>query len=232
MGDSGGKSGDKNVVITYETLFDILRREKDREELQNLDKTFYSDVVKYINEKRESLKQSQETLFSDDDREKTQIQLQNIKRILKELYNRREKKIIDSAIMKSRTNSGIIDTAAMLEEEKKLFSEATAILNRARAGILFNVIEGREPESIECTNTPKAAGTNSAGADSAKEEGKEQQKETRMVRILHAVPQIYGEDAELYGPFEEEDVASLPKEIAEILISKERAEEIIEENQG
>jgi hypothetical protein len=50
------------------------------------------------------------------------------------------------------------------------------------------------------------------------------------VRFIHAVPQFYGEDAELYGPFDEEDIACLPREIAELLISKERADEIKEEN--
>jgi DNA replication initiation complex subunit (GINS family) len=225
MGEMGERAGDKNVVITYETLFDILRREKDREELQKLDASFYTDVVNYIREKKEALIAGQETLFSEEDRDKTEIQLQNIKRILKELYNRREKKIIDTAIMKSRTNSDIIDGSAMLDEEKMLFSEITKKLNCSRAGILFNILEGRTPESKKTAEDASEPARVSEG-----KEKKAEQKETKMVRFIHAVPQFYGEDAELYGPFDEEDIACLPREIAELLISKERADEIREEN--
>jgi DNA replication initiation complex subunit (GINS family) len=40
-----------DVKITYETLFDLLRREKNRNELQQLDPSFYLDVVSYLKEK-------------------------------------------------------------------------------------------------------------------------------------------------------------------------------------
>ena len=52
------------------------------------------------------------------------------------------------------------------------------------------------------------------------------EKNTKMVRFVHAVPKFVGEELEEYGPFEEEDVASLPAEIARILINKGRAEKI------
>ena len=40
------------------------------------------------------------------------------------------------------------------------------------------------------------------------------------------MPKFVGRDLEVYGPFEEEDIANLPGEIADILILKNRAEEI------
>ena len=43
------------VNITYETLFDLLRRERSRNELQELEETFYEDVKKYLEEKQNML---------------------------------------------------------------------------------------------------------------------------------------------------------------------------------
>ena len=64
---------DKEINITYETLFDLLRREKGREELQDLGETFSQDVVSYLEEKRKILTEDKETLgtFSAEEKEKT-----------------------------------------------------------------------------------------------------------------------------------------------------------------
>ena len=43
---------DKEVNITYETLFNFLRIEKGREELQDLGDTFSQDTILYLEEKR------------------------------------------------------------------------------------------------------------------------------------------------------------------------------------
>ena len=42
----------KEVNITYETLFEILKREKDMADLQKLDANFFDNFVQYLNEKK------------------------------------------------------------------------------------------------------------------------------------------------------------------------------------
>ena len=42
----------KEVVVTFETLYDALRREKSRDDLQNLPKSFFTDVLVYLREKQ------------------------------------------------------------------------------------------------------------------------------------------------------------------------------------
>jgi len=286
--DNSNQGEEKNVVITYETLFEILRREKGREELQKLYKNFYQDVVKYLDEKKDILKKAQTTLFSSEEKEKTEIQLQNIRRIIKELYSRRERKIIETAIIKSRTQSNVIDKENMLEEEKKFFEEVVKVLDSARMNILFNVLEAKMPEIAkkdidanlltreykqqieelaakiveqntmqkgeelkqqqnqlaadeaaqetqaglqkESLETEQEAETQKSQTNNASDNHSEKKvEETKMVRFKCAVPRFYGFDSEIYGPFEEDDIACLQKEIADILIRKERAEEIKEE---
>ena len=41
----------KSYVITYDTLFDLLKREKERPDLQKLETTFFNDLVFYLKQK-------------------------------------------------------------------------------------------------------------------------------------------------------------------------------------
>ena len=82
------------ISITYDLLFDILKIEKSREDLQKLDENFYSDIVNYLSSK-DSIIENPNTPIRE--RELTKIQLSNVKKLLIELYDRREKKIINLA---------------------------------------------------------------------------------------------------------------------------------------
>lgn len=48
-----------------------------------------------------------------------------------------------------------------------------------------------------------------------------------VIRFLQQLPEIIGEDLKVYGPFENEDIAVLPKENAEALVKRGVAEKII-----
>jgi DNA replication initiation complex subunit (GINS family) len=240
---TGQNSQQKNVTITYETLYELFRREKNRPELQDLPETFFKDVLEYVREKRRFLEESQQKLdiFSEGEKQKTQLQLTNIKKLIKDLYERREKKIVDMSINKSRTGSDIINTSNLLEVERNMFDVFVSFLNRFRQGIVNNIVEAREPESsVEMRMQEAKAGLNlqnesimgstaeNTGASSGVQAGV-QARETKMVRFINPVPKFVGKELEVYGPFEEEDISSLPAELADVLIKKGRAEEINEE---
>ena len=53
-----------------------------------------------------------------------------------------------------------------------------------------------------------------------------QEKETKRIKFTHYVPKFLGREMEVYGPFEPEDIATIPTELANILIEKGRAEGI------
>ena len=137
------KEENKEVTITYETLFEILRNEKNKEELQSLQSTFFNDVVGYLKEKQKvlSAEKDQESLFEADEKQNVYHQMQNIKKIIRDLYEKREKKIISMAINKSRMKSSIINTSSMLDEERLFYEMLVSLLDSKRAEILNNILK-------------------------------------------------------------------------------------------
>ncbi len=139
-----------SIKITLETLYDILRNEKKREDLQKLENTFFIDVVNYLKEKNNFMeaKKNEKSIFASGERDKLDYEIRSIKRILKEIYEKREKKIIDITINRSRTGSEIIDTSSMLKEEKEFYSEILKILDHFRKGVLQHLFIGEMPSVI------------------------------------------------------------------------------------
>ena len=219
----------KEVNITYETLFEVLKRESDMADLQKLEPNFFSNFVEYINEKMKMM-EKEDSIFSYDEKKKVERQIDNAKRMVKELYERREKKIINIALIKSRTKSNIIDISTLLGGEKKFLEEVENLLNQYRDDVMRNIIEGRSVPYLRpnLPETPREQGNfEHPGRDFLDNAKKEpEKKEVKLVRFLCPVPKFVGKELEQYGPFSEEDIASLPSEIADLLIGKGRVEEI------
>ena len=214
----------QEVVITYETLFELLKREKERVDLQKIEPTFFNDTISYIKDKKKILEAKSDSVFAQEEIKKTERQLENIYKILKELYERREKKIIILALDKSRTKSDLIDTTSLLKEEKAFFDALTSLLDNYRDAILHSILNEKIPFMGDIEPKPKE--------HKEKEEFKsalELKKSTKLVRFTHNVPKFVGTELEEYGPYNEEDIANLPAEIAEVLLNKGKAEEIREE---
>ena len=54
----------------------------------------------------------------------------------------------------------------------------------------------------------------------------EKPNSTKLVRFIYTVPKFVGNDLNTYGPFESENLASLPLKVADVLIKRKRAQEI------
>ncbi len=222
---------EKEINITYETLFDLLRREKSRAELQKLSETFFEDVNSYIKEKHAILEDQQIKIGMSAiaEKEKTEKQIKNIKSMLKGLFERRQQKIVEMAIIKSRTSSDTTDYSALLKEEREMFDELVELLNRFKKNLLVKLVTNQEfiepkPEKKEPELTkPKKLET---AEETGSEIKAEELEKTKLIRFIYSVPRFVGRHLEVYGPFEEDDTANLPEEIADILIKKGRAEEI------
>lgn len=238
------------VVITYETIFEILRREKSRDNLQELPKDFNGEVKKYLAQKKQTMLSLVGNQFSDLEQEKTQRQIINIKKILNELYERRERKLINMALNKSRMPKSVIDTTNLAEHEKWLFDKLILTFNDARSDALKEVLlENIHSEALEETKVAVESQQNielqqtentSYGLNDINQSNPDKvdtHEETtsykisdgmQQVRFVCEVSQFVGPNLEIYGPFKSDELAVLPQSVCNVLLNKEKAE-IIED---
>ena len=190
-------------AINHEILYDLLGREKTRPELQKLEKTFLQDVKEYIKEKQEFLEsqKSESSIFSSKESDLIVKQMEQTARVLKELYEKRETKILSLALSSSRTKTKY-DTSQLLPEELSLYESIKDSLNNTRHNI------------IEPMLSPKSEKSQDSGGN------------LRQVKFLNPTPKFLGRDEAVYGPFEQDYIALLPSELAEVLIKTKRVEEI------
>lgn len=234
-----------DVQITYETLFDLLRKERSLEELQSLDAAFWSYVVNYVND-RQAFFDRTNTM----EQEKARIQIQNIKRILKEIYERREQKIVGLALNVIRTdNASFVDKRNMLPSEKELFDEVMLLLTKYKQGVLLQVFQGHTPliapvdiplpeaedadlenvsSNYENENSQKTVvDKSSLPAKEKSEDVPEMKIGSMIVRFKSNVPKFLGKNKEVFGPFDEGKIVQLPAKIAQILIKKGKVEPVM-----
>lgn len=184
------------LTISYETLFDIFRNEKKNTELQSLPKDFYKLVSAYVSSAEGDKK--------------------NILKILEDIYERRERKIINCALVATRTKTR---PESLLPEEEELFDQISEVVSKFRK---INLSRLLNPET-EKPDTDVSETQEEKTMEQASETPEENENENILVRFIQPVPKFVGKKLEVYGPFENEDMANLPAEIAKLLIQKERA---------
>lgn len=203
----------EEVNLTYEVLFELVMREKTREELQKLPADFTDSAIGYIIKKRQMASE-----LPDGQREMAERQASNALKLLKELYERREKKLTIVALLKSRVENAIVDYSVMLDEERQFYEAMLALMRSHRKLILGT--------KLDASKALKKVMVMQQGSQQEEETEQAEQQPMKLVRFLNPVPKFVGKELEVYGPFEEEEMANLPADIAEILIKKGRAEEV------
>ena len=192
----------------FETLFEVLMREKNREELQRLESGFFDDALRFIIKEEDLVKPSNHVGYQ---------RVRNLRGMLRELYSRREQKIIRLATMAARGSSGQVDRAAMLTHEKELYTELSQILANTRRRRL----EGR-PAKVTGRDEP---GDIDTGEPQPAPDAPPKPSTSQQVEVVFTSPvgKFMGEELEPYGPFETGDTAALPASIARILLEKGQA---------
>ncbi len=147
-GKSAEDKEEMNVNITYETLFDILRAEKRREDIQQLPANFFQDVVAYMKQKKEIIvkREHESGIENYDEIKKLNIQFENVQKIIKEIYERREKKLLMVALNKSRTRVSTVPREYLLPQEQEFYEQTTRLLDAYRLDVAEKIIKGIMPK--------------------------------------------------------------------------------------
>lgn len=128
-------------MITFNDIYEASRKERYSEQLQELSKTFLSDVADYLREKKEIASKESDT-FSDIII-KTKKQLENAKTLFSELKRLRRKKILNLVLIAAETGISKRDFENMLPFEKELFEELMKCIDSSDKN-LNEILNGKE----------------------------------------------------------------------------------------
>jgi DNA replication initiation complex subunit (GINS family) len=128
-------------MITYNDLYEALRKERYSDDLQLLKKTFLPEVSEYFSEKKK-FSDKEDDMFSDVVL-KSKKKLENAMSIFKELLLRRRKKILNLAFVASETGISKKDFENLLDFEKELFEDIVKSLEKADKNLSDSMAGGR-----------------------------------------------------------------------------------------
>ena len=191
------------MMTTYQDIQKIYNLEKKTPSLQRINDDFYSgalDILPKLEEKHRK----------------------HLTKLLTDIYNRREEKIILHARRAQRAE--IKPPANITTNEVEIYDELVGILDKHRK------------KSLVRTDTKKRDKGMNKELNKNKESNKELKHEKKVnvdnknkkikVRILRPLPSIIGSDLKHYGPFNEDDLIEMPVTNARVLINNESAEEV------
>jgi len=186
-------------MITYNDIYEALRRERYSEQLQNLGKNFVQEIAVYLKEKK-TIAEKEGDIFSDAI-SKTKKQFENAISMFKELMLRRKKKLLNLAFVAAETGISKRDYENMLSFEKEVFDK------------IMKELEGGDKKLAKLLNGQE----------------QEEKKKNKLVVFLKDVDEFLSLNGEKLGPFKKEDIVNLPLEIVNILVIDNKVEAVNEE---
>lgn len=202
--------------VDYKILRKIQQEEKSSPFLTKIDYHLFEDAEAYhsvlVDRLQKDVKPSRQLIISE--------QIQNVEKIIKSIYEIREKKIILAAMAKAR--GGNPNEKHFISLEKTLFLTVHSLLLKNREHLLYQKVQKnkdaykneRELETEPQTNLHETLILD------------KNEEVTIIVRILETIPTFIGTDTREYH-LKKHDIVSLPKNLASMLISKKVAEPLM-----
>ena len=197
--------------INYKTLRKIQEIEKNSPVLSELKPDFYKSFIGYLkilNKRLDLEKSSQKQILIRDE-------IENIKKIVINIYENREKKILLAAISKAR--GGNPDLKNIIQEEKILFDSVYDLLLKLRKNALEieKLPEEKENNDIKLDEIP----VNKNKTEEI------QENLNPIIKITQDIPEFVGTDRKKYN-LRKNDIISLEDNMSNMLIKKGAAEKI------
>jgi DNA replication factor GINS len=180
----------------YDELYTAWRREVDEPSLGKLPPDFYVKIAGYLRRIRE------ESTLQDKKSVKVNLldhEAKNVALMLEELLSARYKKLLETTSQNQTLPSELLTV-----EETKI-CESFVSFASAYQKFTRDLLRGQ---------------TSQAPVQTAVQEQAEASYKRLVLRFTKAIPAIMGADMKSYGPFQVEDVASLPVENAKVLVKQ------------
>ncbi|MFW9989371.1 MAG: hypothetical protein ACFFC3_12010 [Candidatus Odinarchaeota archaeon] len=218
-----------DLKIDYEKLYQQWLEEFNQTNLTELNQelfSYYKNNLVLIREyKEENPNEIKESLL--------RIYKDNFNFLFNDLLKLREEKIIKSALSLKE-----IDLQKVIETEKLLYQNLVSAIKGFKKLKSHSLLEGVEEKNFEAlieSEIKKKIDTIEQSISNDKEDTTistsskiidKERIEYILVRFLKKTPPLVGIDLINYGPFEKEDIANLPRQNAEILLSENFVEKI------
>jgi len=188
------------MVITYNDIYEALRKEKYNEQLQPIAKGFVKEVSAYLKDKEKS--SAGGDLFSSEAK-KVKRKLEETASIFKEILRIRKRKLLDLAFVSIETGVSRRDFENMFSFEKEIFDKIMKALHEGDK-VVEQLLGGEDVEE-------------------------KQGIKHKLVIFKQATEEFLDLEGNKLGPFAEGDIVNLPQEIAQILLADGKADAVDEE---
>lgn len=123
MSFESASSNSEIPLLTFNSLYNILREEKKNKSLQELPEKFYQSVSEYIKSKKQEIKKLMSDESKKDKLNREKITYNNSRKIINEIFSIRATKISEIAIKNKIYGDEFLATDNILNEEKEFFEE-------------------------------------------------------------------------------------------------------------
>ena len=202
-------------LVTFDLIRRVQREEQMAPKLTRLPENFYASVASYVTNKKKLVEGKEDR--------KVGLEIKSVEMLIEDVFNRRERKIINTAINSARTG---IPPENMTDEERAFYDGLLEFIKGRRDSILQNILA--EPEVKE--------------EEESEIEGKiaEVAKEVKVLTTKPSLPinlgaslivfredvtTFVGSDMRSYGPFKKGDIAKVPNANMRILLDMGVVEE-------
>ena len=199
----------------YIQLRKIQEAERKTPQLTKINDNFYKKGMNHLQELQNRLeletKSSRNMILQD--------QIQSVDKILKSIYELREKKIILAAMAKAR--GGTPAEKHFLDTELALFNNLYTLMMNTRNQIFESDIEDIEKDTHILDKAKQISKASSEKTPSHLVDIKE--NDHGIIRVKETIPTFIGTDSKQYS-LHEGDIISLPVQLGEMLVKKNVAE--------
>ncbi len=230
-------------IITFEFIREIHRKERDKKglELEELPENFFSLVQTYLTEK--------EKLYEKTRNPEILFEIENAKKMIKELLEQRQRKIVLSAMQVMR---GGLPPENMTHIEEEFFDKILMLLNEYKSRIELEItgdyLESKlkevreEMKAMEEEKTLEEEERDEVEREKREEveieeekmekidEKEEKTTEPKKIKVvaLTNIPRFVDENLNTYGPYKKGEEFELPEDLANLMISRKLVEEVPE----
>ena len=192
--------------INYKTLRKIQQIEEKTSILSKIDSEIYLNFSKYIN--------NLNLRFENEKNEQRKIilknEINNTKKIIKNIYDQREKKILLTIMSKVR--GGDPNLKNLIKSEKILFESILEIVISMRQQIIENKIVKKDRSNNKKSNKKK-------------NDDKIINDNNKIFLVKENIPEFIGTDTRRYN-LRKNDIITLPKNTSKLLLKRQMAKEI------